>query len=231
MHKVKYSLGIKIIVSFLLSWGVLSANAARTYSKDWVVANIIAPLAENSSFKYYLEPQVRLIDTPYVFNQFLLLGGLGYQFNPDVMLFIGPGWITTKTPTNHTFTERRLWQQLNWRMLNNANLSLNSRTRLEERDRTGYAQVAFRLRERLWLRVPFKKWDDYSFSFYDEIFFNLNHPRWTSPYSMEQNRAFIGISKRLSKTTILDVGYLNQYMHSVTNHSDNVLVLSISMSS
>ncbi len=229
MYKAKYSFWIKIIVGFFLSWGIQSVNATKTYSKDWAVANIIAPLAENSSFKYYLEPQLRLIDTPHVFNQFLLLGGLGYQFNPDVMFFIGSGWISTKTPTNTTFTERRLWQQLHWRLLNNSNVTLNNRTRLEERNHTTQSQIAFRLRERLWLRVPFKKWNGYSFSCFDEIFFNLNHPRWTSPYSVEQNRAFVGIAKQLSKSAVLDVGYLNQFIHSFTNQSDNVLLLSITM--
>jgi hypothetical protein len=229
MDSVKYSFWIKISVSFFLCLGMHTAESTKSYNKDWAVANIIGPLSENSSFKYYLEQQVRLIDTPYVFNQFLFLGGLGYQFNAKVMLFIGPGWILTKTPENNNHTEQRLWQQLNWQVLNDSILSLNSRSRLEERQRSDQSQTAFRLRERLWLRVPFKKWQSYSFSCFNELFFNINHPRWTSPYFFEQNRAFIGISKRLSKTAVLDVGYLNQFFHSTNNQADNVLLLSLTM--
>ncbi|CEG56113.1 DUF2490 domain-containing protein [Legionella fallonii] len=230
MPKVKCFFWIKVITSFFLSLVIYPVNATRTYTKDWSVANIIAPLSEGSSFKYYLEPQLRLIDTRSVFNQFLFLGGLGYQFNPDLMLFIGPGWIEIKNPINNTSsTEKRLWQQLNWRILNNSNLTLNSRTRLEERNHTPRSQIAFRLRQRLWFRVPLQQWSGYSFSFFDEIFFNLNHPSWTSPYLLEQNRAFIGMAKQLSKSAILDVGYLHQYLHSFTNQSDNVLLLSLTM--
>lgn len=145
------------------------------------------------------------------------------------MLFIGPGWIPTKTPENNTYTEKRLWEQLNWRILNNSNLNLNSRTGLEERQRSDQSQIAFRFRERLWLRIPFKKWRSYSFSCFDEFFFNLNHPRWTSPYLFEQNRAFVGIAKQLSKSAILDVGYLNQFVHSFNNQADNVIMLSFTM--
>ena len=119
MDTANYSFWIKIIAGIFLCFGMQLANSARTYTKDWSVANIIGPVSQNSSFKYYLEPQLRLIDTPSVFNQFLLLGGIGYQFNSRVMLFIGPGWISTKTPENNTHTENRLWKQLNWLVLNN----------------------------------------------------------------------------------------------------------------
>ena len=108
-------------------------------------------------------------------------------------------------------------------------MTLNSRTRLEERQRIDQSIVAFRLRERLWLRIPFKRWERYSFSSFDELFFNLNHPSWTSPYLFEQNRAFIGVAKQLSKSTILDIGYLNQFLHSTNNQTDNVILLSLTM--
>ncbi|WP_133137136.1 DUF2490 domain-containing protein [Legionella rowbothamii] len=228
MDKISYSFWIKIIVSFFLCMGVQTANSTRVYSKDWAVVNIIGPVSENSSFKYYVEPQLRLIDNASVFNQFLFLGGLGYQFNPNLMFFVGPGWILTKTPANKTHTEHRWWQQLNWRIANDFNFSLNSRTRLEERRQSNQSQTAFRLRERLWLRIPFK-WRDYSFSTFNEFFFNLNHPQWTSPYFFEQNRAFIGVAKQLSKSTIMDLGYLHQSIQSRTHETSNVILLSLTM--
>lgn len=225
----RLSLLTKVIISYFLSIGMLAGNSSRSYTKDWTVLSIIGPLSKQSSFKYYLEPQLRLIDTHSVFNQFLLLGGLGYQFNSKVMLFIGPGWVLTKTPTNIRQSEKRLWEQLHWQILNNSKLTLNSRTRLEERERNDHEQVAFRLRERLWLRIPLKKWPSYSFSCFNEAFFNINHPEWTSPYFFEQNRAFIGIAKKLSKLVSLDLGYLNQFLHSTNNQVDNVLLLNLTL--
>ncbi|WP_058534543.1 DUF2490 domain-containing protein [Legionella saoudiensis] len=228
MDKVSYSWWAKVILSFFLCMGMQTTHSTRTYSKDWAVVNIIGPVSENSSFKYYLEPQLRLIDNRSVFNQFLFLGGLGYQFNPNLMFFVGPGWILTKTPANKRQTETRFWQQLNWRIANDSHFSLQSRTRLEERQQSNQSQTAFRLRQRLWLRVPFK-WRHYSFSTFNEFFFNLNHPQWTSPYLFEQNRAFIGIAKQLSKSAIMDFGYLHQSIQSRQHESSNVLLLSLTM--
>ena len=228
MDRISCSFGIKIIVSIFLCISMQTANSTRTYSKDWAVVNIIGSISENSPFKYYLEPQLRLIDNRSVFNQFLFLGGLGYQFNPNLMFFVGPGWILIKPPTNNTHTEKRWWQQLNWRIVNDSNFSLQSRTRLEERQQSNQSQTAVRLRERLWLRIPFK-WHNYSLSTFNEFFFNLNHPQWTSPYLFEQNRAFIGIAKQLSKSTIMDLGYLHQSIYSHNHETSNVILLSFTM--
>lgn len=201
----------------------------ESLNKDWSVATIIGSFSNKSSFKYYLEPQLRLIDDSSVFNQLLLLGGIGYQINDDLVLFLGPGWIISNTTEYNLTHEKRLWEQMNWRIKNSPNLIIHSRTRLEERKEATTSPVAVRFRERVWIKLPIKNWQQYSFSFYDEIFLNLNHPLWVSPHLFEQNRAFIGIATQLSKSTILDVGYLNQYIHSFKNELNNVLLLSFSV--
>ena len=232
MNTPKYSVWLTIIILCLPGFSIRSAFAARSYTKYWSTASIIGSVSKDSPFKYSLEPQIRLIDTPSVFEQFLLLAGAGYQFNPDLMFFIGPSWIYNKSPETNTFSEeKRLWQQINWRALNNSILTLNSRTRLEERSQEDQSQIALRFRERLWLRVPFKNQEKYSFSCYDELFLNLNHPDWTSPHLFEQNRAFIGIGRQLFNSATLDIGYLNQFNHSFTNQTSNVVFLAFSMSS
>lgn len=201
----------------------------ESYDKYWSVAIITGSLEKSPSFKYYLEPQLRLIDDNRVFNQLLLLGGLGYQINTNMTVYLGPGWILSKTPQGNKTHEKRLWEQLNWMLLSTPNLNINSRTRLEERKDTNASQMAIRLRERVWMKVPIKNSDKVSFSFFNEIFLNLNHPQWVSPYLFEQNRAFIGISTQISKSTVIDAGYLNQYIHAVKNRLDNVLLLSFTV--
>lgn len=220
---------LKIILIFFLLSDMTSANSTESYDKGWAVATIIGTMPQSTSFKYYLEPQLRVIDDTYFFNQFLILGGFGYQFKPNLILFIGPGWIVTKTTDNIMIHENRYWQQLNWRVWDNPDFNLNSRTRLEERKNTREPQLSFRFRERMWLRIPFKHWEPYSLSLYDEAFFNLNHPQWVSPYRFEQNRAFVGISRTLFKSILLDVGYLNQYSNSFVKQVDNVLLLSLTI--
>jgi len=201
----------------------------ESLNKDWSVATIMGSFSNKPSFKYYFEPQLRLIDNSSVFDQLLLLGGVGYQINTDLLLLLGPGSIITNTSQNKLLHENRLWEQLNWRIKNSPDLNINSRTRLEERKITTTSAVAVRFRERVWIKVPIKNWNGYSFSCFNEIFLNLNHPLWVSPYLVEQNRAFIGIATQLSKSTIMDVGYLNQYIHSVKNELNNVLLLSFTV--
>ncbi|BCA96228.1 hypothetical protein TUM19329_25890 [Legionella antarctica] len=223
-----FSFFLKITLALFLFIG-LSPAISAPYNKGWVVSAVTGSLSDDSSFRYYLEPQLRLIDDTYFFNQLLLLGGLGYQFNNDMSLFIGPGWIVTKTPENATTHEERYWEQFNWRVVNKPYLNLISRTRFEQRKNVDESRIALRLRPRMWLRIPFKNNSKYSFSIFDELFFNLNHPQWVSPRLFEQNRAFIGIAAQLSNSILMDVGYLNQHLRSFTNQTDNVLLLSFTI--
>lgn len=228
MKRKKLNLFINSVLGIILCIVAPYANSIESWNKGWAVATVIGSISEYSPFMYYLEPQIRLADDNYVFNQLLLLAGIGYQLQQNIAVFIGPGWVLTKTPEGNITHEKRLWEQINWSS-QNTSISINSRLRLEERVNTKYTQTAVRLRERIWIRIPFSFWPNYSFSCFDEVFFNLNHPQWTSPYFFEQNRAFVGISKQLSKETIIDIGYLNQYLHSVNSQLNNVLLINFSI--
>lgn len=219
----------KILFSLCLAIILPSAYCMESFNKDWSVATITGSISNHSSFKYYFESQLRLIDTPHVFDQLLLLGGLGYQINSKLLFLVGPGWIPTKAPGRNLRYETRYWEQLNWQILNHSNLTLHSRSRLEERQRSDASGTGWRFRERLWLRMPLKNLQGFSLSFYDEFFLNLNHPHWTSPYLFEQNRAFLGIATQLSKPILMDFGYLNQYIRSFTNELNHVLLLSFTI--
>lgn len=220
----------QIVLGILLfTVTVQQACGTRPYDKYWVAGTVIGSIPNHASFKYYFEPQLRLIEDAYVFNQSLLLGGLGYEINQNVSLFAGTGWILTKTSEGMLNNERRLWQQVSWSVIKKDNLNVMSRTRLEERKRISTRHTALRFRERLWVRIPFKEQGKYFWSCFDEIFFNLNHPAWVSSYVVEQNRAFMGIAVKLSQSTMVDVGYLNQYLRAFRSQQDNVLLLSVSI--
>lgn len=211
---------------------IIFSNAAYSteyHTKEWIVATIIGSFSENQNLKYYIEPQLRLIDDPYVFNQAFILTGLGYQLTPAVMIFAGPGFVVTKNTEGQTYNEYRLWQQLNWQIFNDSSLSLNSRTRLEEKQRSDQMQIAIQLRQRLWARIPIKNTNQYYYSIFDEVFFNLNHPTWVSPYFFDQNRAFVGIGKQLTKNTMIDFGYLNQLQLGPPRQISHVMLLSFSI--
>jgi hypothetical protein len=227
---MKLPIKIKALCIFLIIFSK-TAYCAEFHTKEWVVATFIDSFSKNQNLKYYIEPQLRLIDDPHVFNQAFILTGLGYQLTPAVTIFAGPGLIVTKNTEGQTYNEYRLWQQLNWQLFNDFSISLNSRTRLEEKQRSNQMQIAIQLRQRLWARIPIKNTNQYYYSLFDEVFFNLNHPRWVSANFFEKNRAFVGIAKQLTKNTMLDFGYLNQLQLGSPRQISHVLLLSFSITS
>jgi hypothetical protein len=198
--------------------------AATSYVKQWDAAVISGAIAK-TNYQYYFEPQIRFIGDPYIFNQSLLLGGLGYQYSPSLILYAGPGWIINKSTNGDVTHEIRLWQQANLSLVNRATVTLNSRTRMEERMNTQYSSIAYRFRQRFWLRMPIRLSSKYSLSAFDEFFLDLNHPEWVSPYFFSQNRAFVGVGYQLSNNVLMDAGYLNQYLHANKNQVDHVLLV------
>lgn len=228
-----HHLRLKLFASTLALAALLPVicYSTESHNKFWTSAVVTGPLSENNAYlNYYLQSDLRFINNDYVFNQLLLLAGLGYEFNAKWMFYGGYGYIVDKTLSGDLNHEDRLWLQLNGLLLNHDTYTLNSRTRLEANKDTNESQAAYRLRERLWLRIPFTHWETHSFSCYDEVFININHPSWVSPYWFAQNRAFIGIGTQLSKHALLDIGYLNQYSHSHLNQLNHVLLVGLTIS-
>ena len=218
---------IQYIVTFFIAFTISqSIFATDYYTKQWTVATIVGPFSNNSQLRDYVEPQLRLIDDPYVFNQSFILMGLGYQFFQNLIFFAGPGWVFTKNTMGQTSDEYRLWQQLSWQIINNPSITLDSRTRLEEKEKTDESSVRVDLRQRLWARIPIKNTNNYYYSLFDEVFFNSNPPSWGNNTVFYQNRAFIGIAKMVSKHTLIDFGYLNQYVWGQGTQMSNVIYLS-----
>lgn len=225
MKKINFT-GLLIVLFILIK----PIYALQGHTELWTSASILESFSKDSRFKYYLEPQLRFIDNTYKFNQALMQGGFGYQLKPDVLLLGGLGYILTKSNSGNMFHEDRIWEQISWTMP--VSINLISRTRLEQRKLTNNSQMAYRLRERLFARIPFLHWNKHSLAMFDEVFFNLNRPDWVAPHFFAQNRAFIGIGTSLSNTTVIDIGYLNQYIISSPNSPNqlrNALLLSLTV--
>src|SRR5207244_4913805 len=110
----------------------------------------------------------------------------------------------------------------------NKQLTLSNRSRLEQRKNTVKSEVAWRLRERFRLRVPLNFWEKHSFDVWDEVFIDFNHPSWIGNKKVfAENRAFIGLGTNISKNTIADVGYINQYQFTTPNMMTNGLYFSV----
>lgn len=166
-----------------------------------------------SNFKYWLEGQQRLGDHNRRSTQRILRPGLGYALNETTSLWLGTAWIYTGIPlTRSPFSERRIWQQVLW-VKKYLQLTLISRSRLEQRFLEGNPKTAWRLREMPKIVSPFTKQPQFSVVGSDEVFWHHNNFVGQRNQGLDQNRFFMGIGYKINPTISTELGYLNQYIH------------------
>lgn len=195
-------------------------------TRSWNTAIITGPLSANKKIQYYLQPAVYFIDDKYKLHYTFFYAGVGYQPSPDLVLWLMDGYYYIQNSNGTLSHQNFLREQLNWDVKRTSRMDVSSVTRLEERKNFAETQWALRFRQRGMLRLPFRHWENHSLVVFDEVFFNLNHPKWVNSNSvLEQNRAFVGIGTQLTKEVGFDIGYLNQYQIRTVNVMGNVLYL------
>lgn len=228
-------LRVKFLFIFMLIWfcSNIYAENISVHSKLWLSSTLIGPLSErNKNLKYYLEPGVRLIDDEFVISQALLHVGLGYQIQKDLTPFFLYAYFTNINTSGDVVHENRITQQLNWdNIIKIKTLSLSSRARLQERNQVNTPGWAVRFRDRLIVKMPFQNWEKHSLMIFEEPFFNINHPSWVSISTFAENRAFIGIETEISKTAVIDFGYMNQYISGKPNQVNHVIYIALNSKS
>lgn len=215
-----------LFILSLCSYGDMSfADNVKEYTKIWTSGNVTGSISKDQRWKYYLEPQLRLIDDHYKFHQANIYGGIYYQTTPALSFWVGAFRRYETRVDGSTYQEYRLWEQMVWEVLKSDALTLSSRSRLEERKNFNRAAVANRLREKIKLELPIGQVAKYSVVLADEVFLQLNQPSWVVNRVFSQNRASIGIGVMINNATSCEVGYLNEFQYGAPNTMSNVLYL------
>lgn len=209
----------------LLCYSVLGYCETRQFTKIWGGAVITGPLSSDRKIQYYFQPRLNLIDDKYKFHSAFAFIGPGYAFTPAVTAWLLYGYDVTQSTSGHIHHIETIREQANWTLFHNDRLTVVSTSRLDERKQTTDPTWAFRIRQMITLRLPFKSWESHSLVLFDELFFNINHPSWINSNTfLEQNRTFVGIGTQFTPQTSLDLGYLNQYQMRIPNDlKSNVL--------
>lgn len=216
MKKFLSLVGI-IAVSFFIK-SVSAAEASedfQTWGNITATGNFESVNPEWKNFKYWLEGQGRFGDDTSRFSQGLARLGLGYAINNKTSIWSGFAWAPTSKPfTQNPFNEYRMWQQLLWNDTYSF-ASFTLRSRVEERffDIPGSDDVAFRFRQmaKLTLPIPFAP-PAFRFAIANEVFVHLNNTDQGLRRGFDQNRAFAGVAYRFNPETVMEVGYMNQYI-------------------
>lgn len=144
----------------------------------------------------------------------LVRPGIGAELTPWLSVWAGYAWIPTFDDTSgSTAHEHRIWEQfILQHVFEDAGISLQSRTRFEQRFSGAGDDVALRLRQ--FVRANWRPHPDFpvGVAFWDELFVGLTQPDWGAPQGMDQNRAFLGPFLQMAPWARLEAGYLFVYL-------------------
>jgi hypothetical protein len=206
----------------ILAAGSLAADDFDSNGNLWLNYVGDHPLF-GSKWGLHLEAQVRRADFGDDWQQLLLRPGINYSLNPNTMLTAGYAWVNTwpygDFPSAHEFPEHRFWEQLSYTH-SWLGLDWTHRFRLEQRRiaemmeeadgdwRVGNWRYENRFRYMLRTSVPLNSDKTWYIALWDEVFFNFGNNVFKNYF--DQNRFFVGLGHKLSDTTRLEVGFMEQ---------------------
>lgn len=166
----------------------------------------------NATDKVYvrLEAQERFTNDAKRLGQLLLRSLVGYRINKDVNIGAGYAFVLTDPVGPVELNEHRFYQELNIRLLSTeGGLTLDSRTRLEQRTFEEREDTQWRVRQFVQLRVPVS--GNTKLVAYTEPFIDLDEGS-VQRGGLSIWRNFLGVSIPLAKGVEVVPGYLNQHV-------------------
>ena len=187
-------------------------DAAENEWGAWMVVSKSGPLGSGDQpgpWRYGLQFQGRYFDRLDGAGQFVFRPGVAWRMNSKLTFWGGYAYYYTDVKNVGTRNENRLWQQINWNMLNWGRTSFKSRTRLEqrfidERDGTGVW-----LRQQFRMDSPLESNDDIKLILGVEGFWHLRGTAWADT-GYAQSRLFAGLGFDMGLTTV-EMGYMYQH--------------------
>jgi hypothetical protein len=197
-----------LVAPALLALSAAPAAAAEDDGNVWLgqFATI------NATDKVYvrLEAQERFTNDAERLGQLLLRSLVGYRITKDVNIGAGYAFVLTDPVGPVELNEHRFYQELNGRLLSTeGGVTLDSRTRLEQRTFEEREDTQWRLRQFVQLRVPVS--GNNKIVAYTEPFIDLDEGS-VQRGGLSIWRNFVGVSVPLAKGIEVVPGYLNQHV-------------------
>lgn len=211
-----------LLITMLASVSIRAADKRDSNSHLWLNYVGDHPLGDGP-WGVHLEAQVRRADFGGSWQQLLIRPAINYTISPAWSVSLGYAYVNTyrygEFPALDSFPEHRIWQQASYTH-KALRLEWQHRFRLEQRfigelgadGRGGFEVENFRYENRfrymLRTTIPLTADEKTYLALWDEVFFNFGSN--VSGNHFDQNRAFIGIGRKLSDTSRLEVGWLEQ---------------------
>lgn len=198
----------------LLATQTLYAKPLQQETKLWLNLMSNKAISKNGKWRFSPWVYVRLFNPNHVFDQGLAQGLVGYQWTPRMITWLGFNYVPMVINATGKYTaEKRGIAQLTVALSQRGNHTFALGNRVELRIRNNEAHPAWRYRQGVVLIFPnvFKKGRGVILR--EQLYFNLNHPRWVNRQTINQNRFLAGVLN-FSATTKRQwiLGYLNQFV-------------------
>jgi uncharacterized protein DUF2490 len=198
---------------FLLLPAIVFADT-ETKSSLWTMSLNQFQFTEQYRGFLDIQPRFTVDDVPGGDNgsidTVLIRGALGYQFNPNIGIYQGYAIIPTYDPDR---VEHRSFQELLVKQSLISDSVLVHRLRFEQRFIEGVDDTSLRFRYFARFTYPLNGiHDNLSLAINEEVFIHLNDTDVGPLSGFNQNRLFIGLNYRVSKSYAFEVGYQNQYV-------------------
>jgi Protein of unknown function (DUF2490) len=178
----------------------------------WFAVNATGHTAVDN-LRWYAELQPRWRYEGAQFDQVLLRPALSYALNEQASVWLGYAYVVSHPDGKPSFDEHRYWQQFLYNFSPIHSVSIQSRTRIEQRHLEDSSDTGHKIRQLLRLTLPSQLSPSLQWVVYDEYFVNLNDTDYGAVRGFDQNRAFVGVNWALNPTARVEVGYLNQYVN------------------
>jgi hypothetical protein len=165
----------------------------------------------NATDKVYvrLEAQERFTNDAERLGQFLLRSLVAYRISDKANAGLGYAFILTDPIGPAKLNEHRYYQELNIRIIDRGGVTLDSRTRLEQRTFEANEDTQWRVRQFVQLRAPISARN--KIVAYTEPFVELDQGS-VQRGGLSIWRNFVGASVPLAKGIEIVPGYLNQHV-------------------
>ena len=199
--------------AFLLLLPTIVFADTETRSSLWTMSLNRFQFTEQYRGFLDIQPRFTVDDVPGGDNgsvdTILIRGALGYQLKPNIGIYQGYAIIPTYDPDR---VEHRSFQELLAKHSLSGAAELVHRLRFEQRFIEGVDDTSLRFRYFARFTYPLDQiHDNLSLAINEEVFIHVNDT--DGPRSgFNQNRLFVGLNYRVSKSFAFEFGYQNQYV-------------------
>jgi hypothetical protein len=139
---------------------------------------------------------------------------VGYSLSDRATIWAGYTWLPTQNIDKPYFSQQDVWPAFRYVLPTDIG-TFTFRTMWESNFIHG-DQIRERPRQMIRFMHPFDFEPQLSFIAWDEAFYRVNTTTWGGKSGFDQNRAFAGLGWTFNKNVRTELGYMNQYLDSVS---------------